>query len=200
MNYLEKIERLYQLSNENHSGFSETEITAAEQALDFKFPAVLREYYLNIGKNEAVNHSHNRLLSPNTIYFTEDRHLVFYEENQGVVQWGIREADLSIENPSVWGNYGTVYESDWQQETQTLEDFFLSMSVYNGTLGGLLYNANSFSPVNTETVKFIQQNWSEIPEISWDRQKVYTDDYFEVISLSFDEADQCTAVFVGTSI
>lgn len=200
MNYLEKIERLYQLSNDNHSGFSETEITEAEQALGFKFPAVLREYYLSLGKNEAINHSHNRLLSPNAIYFTEDRYLIFYEENQGVVQWGIKEADLSLENPSVWGNYDTVYESDWQQETKTLEDFFLSMCVYNGTLGGLLYNANSFSPVDTETVKLIQQSWSEIPEISWERQKIYTDDYFEVISLSFDEADQCTAIFVGTSI
>lgn len=200
MNYLEKIRRLYQLSGGESCGFSETEITAAEQALNIKFPAVLREYYLSMGKNEAVNHSHNRLLNPNDIYFTEDRYLIFYEENQGVVQWGIKEADLSLENPSVWGDYDTVQESDWHQETKTLEDFLLSMSVYNGTLGGLLYNANSFSPVASETVKLIQQDWSEIPEISWKRQKVYTNDYLEIISLSFDGNNQCNAVFVGTSL
>ncbi len=200
MNYLEKIERLYQLSQDEFSGFSETEITNAEYSLNIKFPGVLREYYLAIGKNEMVNSSHNRLLNPDTIYFTEDRYLVFYEENQGVVQWGIKETDLSTKNPSVCGNYDTIEESDWHQETKTLEDFFLSMSIYNGTLGGLLYNANSFSPVASETVKYIQQNWSEIPEISWEKQKAYTNDYLEVISLSFDETEQCNAIFVGTSL
>ncbi|BAP31242.1 uncharacterized protein CHSO_2205 [Chryseobacterium sp. StRB126] len=200
MNYLEKIKRLYQLSKAEHSGFSETEIISVEQSLNIKLPAVLHEYYLAIGKNKTVNDSHNRLLSPNNFYFTEDRYLVFYEENQGVVQWGIKETDLHLDNPSVWGNYDTVHESDWQQETQTLENFFLSMSIYYGTLGGLLYHANSFSPVASETVKFIQRNRSEVSEISWERQKIYTDHYFEVISLSFDEAGECTAVFVGTSL
>ncbi|SDI32228.1 hypothetical protein [Chryseobacterium jejuense] len=200
MNYHEKIRLLYQLSGEETSGFSETEVTTAEQSLNIKFPTVLRDYYLWIGKNETVNHSHNRLLNPDDIYFTEDRHLVFFEENQGVVQWGIKETDLFLENPSVWGDYDTVEESDWHQETKTLEDFFLFMSVYNGTLGGLLYNANSFSPVPSETIKLIQQHWAEIPEISWERQKVYTNDYLEVISLLFDESEQCNAVFAGTSL
>lgn len=200
MNYLEKIVRLYQLSKDDYWGFSETEMTAIEHSLQIKLPAVLREYYLTIGKNKAVNDSHNRLLPPENIYFTDDRYLVFYEENQGVVEWGIKESDLSLVNPSVYGNYDTIQESDWQQETQTLTDFFLSMSIYNGTLGGLLYNANSFSPVAPETVQLIQENWSEVPEISWERQKVYTDHYFEVISLSFDENNQCAAAFVGTSL
>jgi hypothetical protein len=102
MNYLGKIRRLFQLPEEESSGFSETEIAAVEQSLNIKLPAVLREYYLIIGKNEKVNDSHNKLLGPDTIYFTEDRYLVFYEENQGVVQWGIKESDLSIGNPSVW--------------------------------------------------------------------------------------------------
>lgn len=200
MNYLGKIRRLFQLPEEESSGFSETEIAAVEQSLNIKLPAVLREYYLIIGKNEKVNDSHNKLLGPDTIYFTEDRYLVFYEENQGVVQWGIKESDLSIGNPSVWGNYDTIQKSVWHQETETLEDFFLSMAVYNGTLGGLLYNANSFSPVTPETVKLIPRDWSEVPEISWEKQKVYTDNYYSVISLSFNEMNECNAVFAGTSL
>lgn len=199
MTYLEKIQRLYNVPENGYHGIPEVEITALEQRLNIKLPAVLRHYYLTLGDNESINKSHNQLLNLNKVDLTDDGYFIFYEENQAVVQWGIKEEDLIVENPPVWGNYDTIQESDWQKETKSTEDFLLLMAVYNGTLGGLVYNANSFSPVPSDAIALIQREWTEIPEISWEKQKIYTDEYFAVISLSFGEDHQCDAIFIGTS-
>lgn len=200
MNYLQKIKKLYRLSEEQSHGFSEVEITALEQKLNLKLPEKLREYYLTLGRDENLNYTHNRLLKPSgEIDFSEDRFLVFYEENQAVAYWGIKEADLTMPDPPVWGNYGSIESPDWVMESKTTEAFFLLMAVYNGTLGGLKYNANYFGVVNDLLVNYIEKNWTRIPEISWDKQRIYANEFEEVISLAFDNKDTCNAVFMGTS-
>ena len=201
MTNTEKIIQLYDLSINENFGFAEAEINELEKDLDIKLPWELRNYYLTLGKVEALNYSHNRLLKPNKeIGFSNDRYLVFYEENQVVAYWGIKEEDLKLENPTVWGNYGTEDEADWHIENNSTDNFFLLMAVYNGTFGGLKYNANYFGQIQPDTVKFIEKNWTLVQEISWDKQKVYTDNFNEVLSLSFDEESNCDGIFIGTSI
>jgi len=200
MMYLQKIRTLYDLPAGETFGYSEEEIINLEIDLGVRLPGKLRDYYLHLGKNESINDSHNRLLKPDgEVGYSKDGYLLFYEENQGVVSWGIKKDELQLDSPPVWGNYGSEEISDWHRETNTVEDFFLLMAVYNGTMGGLKYHANCLEEINPEIVKAIQQRWSEVPGISWEKQKVYTDDFREVISLSFDESGQCTAVFTGTS-
>lgn len=194
-----QIKKLYNLT-ENALGYPLDEINALETRLKINLPQVLRSYYITLGKNEALNNSHNRLLKPNKeIGFSNDGFLVFYEENQASVYWGIKQENFDLDNPPVWGNYGTIESPDWHLETKTTNDFLLLMGVYNGTLGGLKYNANCFEIIETETVKKIQENWKEVNEICWDKQRTYTNDFEEVLSLSFDENSNCTAIFIGTS-
>lgn len=196
---MQKIKRLYDLPDHESDGFAETEVTALEKGLGIKLPAALRHYYLELGRNEAINYSHNRLLKPGKdIRFSKDRYLVFYEENQAVSSWGIREADLQLENPPVWGNYGTERKPDWYLETKATDLFFLLMAVYNGTLGGLRYHANYLKPLNQEIYELIEKKWTPVPEISRERQKIYTDHFDEVISLSLDDRNNCSAIFIGT--
>lgn len=200
MNYIQKIQRLYNLSEYENFGFSETEILELEKKLDIVLPAKLREYYLELGKHENINYSHNRLLKPDSeIGFSDDGYLVFYVENQVVAFWGIKEEDLKLDNPPVWAKYDTIEKSDWVMETQTVEDFFLLMAVYNGAFGGLTYNGNFMGSVDSETVDFVEENFTLISEISKGNQKVYTDDFYDVISLSFDKENNCVAVFTGTN-
>jgi len=196
----EKIRQLYGLPKNENFGFSEDEINKAEKNLNIKFPLEFKKYYLTLGKVEAINYSHNRLLTPNKeIRFSNDRYLVFCEENQAVAYWGIKEEDLKSDNPAVWGNYGTEENPDWHIEANSTDNFFLLMSVYNGTLGGLKFNANYFGKIQPEIAEFIEKNWTKVTEISRDRQKVYTDNFQEVLSLSFDQQDNCNAIFIGTS-
>ena len=99
MNYLQNIATLYQLDH-LPCGLPEAEITAAEQRLGIRFPAMLREYLRTLGGNEAVNQSFNRLLPLEKIDFDGD-YLVLMEENQGVFLCGIARADLAQDNPPV---------------------------------------------------------------------------------------------------
>jgi len=200
MNYIQKIKRLYNLSENENYGFSETQILDLEKTLNVKLPSKLREYYLELGKEENLNYSYNRLLKfENEVEFSDDDYLVIYEENQVVAFWGIKKEDLKLENPPVYGNYDTIEKTDWEIETQTTEDFFLLMAVYNGTFGGLRYNGNFFGTIDLDTVNFIEKNWTIIGEISRENQKIYTNDYYEIITLFFDESNICTGAFIGSS-
>ncbi|UPZ14966.1 SMI1/KNR4 family protein [Flavobacterium humidisoli] len=200
MNYIQKIKRLYNLSENENYGFSENQILDLEKTLNIKLPSKLREYYLELGKEENLNYSHNRLLKPeNEIGFSDDDYLVIYEENQNVAFWGIKKEDLKEDNPPVYGNYDTIEKSDWEIETQTTDNFFLFMAVFSGTLGGLQYNGNYMGEIEPEIVKFVEDNWKLVPEISRENQKVYTDEFYDVISLSFDQNNKCLAAFIGSS-
>lgn len=201
MTNTQKIRQLYGLDKATNFGFAENEISELESRLKIVLPQKLKNYYLTLGKNESINHSYNRLLTlEKEIDFSDDRYLMIFEENQAVVSWGIKEEDLTLNNPPVWGNSGTKETPDWYLETKSTDDFFLLMSVYNGTFGGLKYNANYFGEVEPIIPKLIEENWRIVPEISYEKQQVYTKDFYEVISLSFDEDNRCSAIFIGTSI
>ncbi|WP_286968868.1 SMI1/KNR4 family protein [Flavobacterium sp. UBA4854] len=200
MNYIRKIKRLYNLSENENYGFSEDQILDLEKTLDVKLPSKFKEYYLELGKEEKLNYAYNRLLKPeNEIGFSDDDFLVFYEENQVVAFWGIKKEDLKLNNPPVYGNYDTIEKSDWEIETKTIEDFFLLMAVFNGTLGGLQFNGNYLGEIDSQIVKFVEENYTLVPNISRENQKVYTDDFYDVISLSFDQENYCTGAFIGSS-
>jgi hypothetical protein len=193
MTYFDKIRHLYGIGAQEQLGFEAHEI-------DQPLPEMLKEYYLSLGKQEAINYSYNRLLKPGgEIGFSQDDYLVFYEENQGVVFWGIKRADLHLSNPPVYGNYsGDEMQPDWHLECAATDAFLLLMAVYNGVLGGLAFNANSFETVPRETVEDIQNTYEEIKEISHATQRVFTRDYEAMISLSFDKEGNCTGAFIGT--
>lgn len=199
MTITEKIRQLYDLPKNQNLGFAEAEMIALEEKLHSQLPTALKNYYLALGKVANLNYSHNRLLKPNEIYFAQDGYLVFYEENQAVVYWGIKQEDVKSNNPPVWGNYGTVENPDWQIEANSTDNFLLLMAVYNGTFGGLKYNANYLGKVKPAIVEFIEKNWTLVTDISWDRQKVFTANFHEVLSLSFNQEHQCTGIFMGTS-
>ena len=201
MTYFQKIRHLYHVPENENFGFEESEIIALEKELNITLPAILREYYLTLGRHEAINYSHNRLLRPGgEIGFSPDEYLIFYEENQGVVSWGIKKDDLSNPNPPVYGNYSSDDENpNWYLELPTTEACMLMLAVYNGVLGGLKYNANNLESVNTEVVNYIKENWQECEDISSTTQRIFTRDYAEMISLSFDSGQNCSGIFIGTN-
>jgi hypothetical protein len=62
-----------------------------------RLPEALRAYYLVAGNERRLNHSFNRLLALEDV-FVEAGRLVFMEENQNVVYWGVSGDDA---NPMV---------------------------------------------------------------------------------------------------
>lgn len=199
MDYTKAIRQLYDLPGGQRYALPEQELAALAARIGTPLPALLLDYYRDFGAHENLNNTHNCLLQPGEIVLSAAGYLVFYEENQGVVQWAMKQTDLQLADPPVWGNYGSEESPDWVLESAALSDFWLLMAVYNGTMGALPYNANAFGPLDQAVATVVAQNWTAVPAISWDKQKVYTRDFREVISLSFDDEGACTAIFAGTA-
>ncbi|OWK38064.1 hypothetical protein FRUB_07184 [Fimbriiglobus ruber] len=70
-------------------------VEAAEARLGFAIPEALRDYYLSVGRHE-LNRVHNRLWSPGDLEVSHGR-LVFLEENQCVIYWGVRRRTTSAD-------------------------------------------------------------------------------------------------------
>ena len=125
-----------------------------------------------------------------------------------MVVWAIRKEDLANPNPPIWGNYGSETDPDWVLENPKLSDFWLYMAIYNGTLGGLPYNANAMGgwdmegfEVPEQAVSYIEKQYDTLTDLCWEGQRVFADkDFTIVIVLSIHrETKRTTAIFIGTS-
>jgi hypothetical protein len=84
----------------SEDGVPAGEIVAGEHRLGIQMPNALREYYLVSGRLHRLNRAHNRLYSPDG-WFVDVGKLVFMEENQSVVFWGIPISEGSGDDPPV---------------------------------------------------------------------------------------------------
>jgi hypothetical protein len=108
-------------------GESEASISKGEARLGVRLPAVLREYYLLAGRFDQVNHAHNRLLRFEE-WSIDGGKLVFLEENQCVVLWGIEVGSLPGDDPPVYqGQKVRGRPTDWYLEHDRCSEFLLVM-------------------------------------------------------------------------
>src|SRR5262249_14522109 len=91
-------------------------IHEAEKRLLIPLPAAVRQYYLVAGEAD-VNRAHNIFLRPEDLRF-EQGYLIFMEENQAVVHWGIARADLAQPDPTVWQRVNSD-PPEWYSENAT---------------------------------------------------------------------------------
>jgi hypothetical protein len=61
----------------------------------------MHKYYLAAGEADRLSRAHNLLFRPEELRLEED-YLIFMEENQGVVHWGIAMPKLVHPDPTVW--------------------------------------------------------------------------------------------------
>lgn len=119
------------------SGYSKSEVDAAEARCEARLPAALRELYLRTGRVEALHRSHNRLSPPIELGFAGD-HLAFYEENQAVVVWAIAREHLGEPNPPV--DQGQRTEPDtwtYYPEAASVSQFACAQGAWQAVKGGL---------------------------------------------------------------
>jgi hypothetical protein len=203
MNYIQKIKLLYNLLENYDYGISENEIIAIENNLKIKLPKILREYYLKLGKNKIINNSFNRLLEPKEIGFTENnKYLVFYEGNQGVVYWALNKNDVENEDPKVYASYDpNDLTQEWFMDSETTENFLLSMAYWNGALEGLNFLANysNDSGIDNNVIKYIEKNFTEIKNITNQQLRFFTDNDIEIIALTFESKNKYNGIYIGTN-
>ena len=198
--FLTQIRHLYGLPEKapgTPDGLPARDLIALEARLGQPLPDVLRAYYQALGTCRPLNHACNQLLDVrNEVGLSEDGYLVFYEENQGVIVWGIAAADLAPPDPPVHARYPPA--TIWELDSPTLSGFLLTMAIYNGTLGGLPYHANCLEPLPPALLPYLEANYTELTGLTLQAQRTFTDNFDEVLGVSLNEQGQGTGLFVGT--
>jgi|SRR5215510_8708455 len=105
-------------------GIERTSLAASEKRLKLSLPRALRLYYQVAGKL-AINKEHNFLYEPKELTKL-DAKLVFMEENQAVVFWGVDIKAIDQSDPEVFqANNETPLI--WYSEGLSFSDFIIQM-------------------------------------------------------------------------
>lgn len=111
-------------------GCTENEVEEAIKKFG-NLPKVLIDYYIQLGKETALNRTQDFLLLPTELEESGD-YIVFYRENQWVCYWCIEKNDISKEDPPVYYcEDGKVFE----KECENLTSFLDSMAHLQGMFG-----------------------------------------------------------------
>ncbi|MCE9528478.1 MAG: hypothetical protein K8R36_20740 [Planctomycetales bacterium] len=119
-------------------------ISKAEKRLGIKVCPALRDYYLVAGRERRFNQCHNHLLPP-TEWRLEKKLLLFLEENQWVVFWGVPIANPQTKDPPV---YTAVNDEPlvWHREHTRTSGFLAHMLHYHAVSGGMPFRASCIAP------------------------------------------------------
>jgi hypothetical protein len=116
------------------AGMSPKLLAAVELRLGVQIPAALRDYYLVAGRERRFSKCHNRLLAPQK-WGVDKQQLIFMEENQAVVWWGVSTRNPDSDDPPV--SQGVNDEPiRWVREHRRCSVFLAVMLHYQAVLGG----------------------------------------------------------------
>lgn len=121
------------------AGVPAEEVKAAEKRLQLSLPEALRELYRRTGKLASLHAAHNTLVAIDEVDFADDR-LIFYEENQGVVAWGIERSRLADADPPVeQGQPPREVGGRWEfsPEFASISEFVHAQAAWQAVNGGL---------------------------------------------------------------
>jgi hypothetical protein len=142
------------------------DVEGAERRLGIKLPVSLREYYLFSGWEKRLNQFHNRLLPPEK-WFTDSNYLVFIEENQRVVYWGIPaspepQPDAPVFQGVNLGNKGI----EWHAEHDSCFMFLNVMALWHASFGGAVANTAVGYVQEEMTRRTLDEHWQFVGEVN----------------------------------
>jgi hypothetical protein len=166
-------------------GQPESSISDAEARLGLRLPAVLRQYYLLAGRFDRFNRAHNRLLRPEE-WSVADGKLVFLEENQRVVFWGVTAGASPDDDPPVYqGPNVRGRPTEWHFEHEHCSEFLLVMLHLQAVWGG--YEFLGAADITSERLKEFLTGWT--PAGRWN----------EVLAFSRDGGAACVLEGKGST-
>jgi hypothetical protein len=90
-----------------------------------QIPEAMRAYY-RVAGNHWLNTNHNELRTLDA-FESAGGHTIFMDENQVVVQWGIRDVDLTADDPVVHQGQRVDSAYEWSPEKYTFSRFMIAM-------------------------------------------------------------------------
>jgi hypothetical protein len=142
------------------------EIESAERRLGLKIPLSLKEYYLLAGRENRINQFHDRLLPPDK-WFTNSEHLVFMEENQCVVYWGISacQQEVNADAPVFQGVSLPDERIEWYEEHDSCFTFLKVTALWHASCGAV--NSTAVGYVQEKAArKTLDKGWRLVGEVN----------------------------------
>jgi hypothetical protein len=134
-------------------GYPAHAVESAEARLGIRLPTPLREYYLSVGRHQ-INRAHNRLWPPDALEISRGR-LVFMEENQCVVFWGVGSRSAAAD-PVVFQTTD-LEDGGWSAES-SCSQFLPAMLCWQAVSGGLPHIGYS-DPLAPGAARRLTRGW-----------------------------------------
>jgi len=142
---------------------SQSRIRAAERRLSVNAPPALRDYYQIAGNETRFNAAFNRLLPPEE-WVVERGRLVFMEENQAVVLWGVPTIRPDAEDPAVFQGVNGP-QIKWYREQPRCSTFLCVMLHWQAAFGGgMPVSATALASVALRRI--LKHNWRFVGEVN----------------------------------
>ncbi len=150
----------------NEDGCSISEIEEAEKHLGVTLPDPLRDYYLVAGRENRINQFHNRLISLEKLWI-DAGHVVFMEENQWVVFWGVRAVGATQTDTAVFqGVNGRDKGIEWYPESESCGMFLNVMAIWHGSFGGAAAHTAVGYVDENSTRSLLDEKWKLVGDVN----------------------------------
>ena len=179
-------------------GIPEATLLAAEKKLGLRLPAALRDYYLIAGRERVLNHVFNRLWAPGD-WELHKRKLIFMEENQRVVGWGVTASSRPAGDPAVFQAAAVRGALDnWYQEHRRCSVFLTVMLHWQAAFGGGMACTAS-APAPPALAASLNGAWQFIGEVN--KMRAFSRDGQAVSVLEWQSfgKEPALRVFAGAS-
>lgn len=195
--------------------YSERELAVAESAAGLRFPTTLRSFYRDWGRHQGLAQGGNDLLLPLNDTFVRSDGLVFCQENQAVMYWGIQRGSIEMSDPPV--SYADTLDWDdklhrpilgvWRPSHERTSDF-LDAFTYAQAFGGAVCVGRTREPADERREMLLHQHWRQIDvrSVPWglypntyprhwplwvrDRQAIWQTEKFLVAAGSQEDFDE----------
>ncbi len=142
--------------------YGEGELAEAADRLNLRLPRSLREYFLVAGREARFNQLHNRLRTPAKWSINADQ-LVFMEENQWVVFWGVPATSDLVEDCPVFQGVNKK-PIDWRMEHDSCFTFLKLMIHWHGTFGGAMPHTAICDVDHDAALQMLERDWQFVGE------------------------------------
>lgn len=142
---------------------AERAIAAAEKRLGVAVPAALRGYYLVAGREQRFNTSFQRML-PVSEWSVDDGRLIFMEENQAVVFWGVDVRSRRSADPPVFQGVNDEPIA-WYPESPRCSEFLSVILQLQAVSGGMPHCATAPAPTKS-SYRFEREGWIYYGEVN----------------------------------
>jgi hypothetical protein len=154
--YESKVAKLFPSLGET-DGLSERTIRDAERRLGFALPVLLRQFYQRAGKREDLTRSFDRFLRPAQLAVSAGA-LIFYEDHQQVVFWGIKREQTGKDDPPVW-QANNARRLAWYADHDRLSAFLVTMLYRQFLEGG---EHSGMATINARVLAAIRHGWPRV--------------------------------------